>query len=69
MNWRFLLAMMATLAPCQVRADFGTPSGQSANLVCRQAIAAAERAHGIPPHLLAAIARVESGRKDHPPFR
>ena len=64
MNWRILLAMMATLAPCQVRADIGTASAQTANLACRQAIAAAERAHGIPPHLLAAIARVESGRKD-----
>ncbi len=64
MKWRFLLAMMATLAPCQVRADIGMASAQTANLVCRQAIAAAERAHGIPPHLLAAIARVESGRKD-----
>ena len=31
---------------------------------CRQAIAVAERAHGIPTHLLAAIARVESGRRD-----
>jgi soluble lytic murein transglycosylase-like protein len=33
-------------------------------LLCRRAIEAAERAHGIPPHLLAAIARVESGRRD-----
>lgn len=32
--------------------------------VCRQAVAAAERAHGIPAHLLSAIARVESGRLD-----
>jgi hypothetical protein len=32
--------------------------------LCRQAITAAERAHGIPSHLLAAIARVESGRRD-----
>jgi hypothetical protein len=32
--------------------------------MCRRAVAAAERAHGIPTHLLAAIARVESGRKD-----
>lgn len=31
---------------------------------CRVAIAAAERAGGIPPQLLAAIARVESGRYD-----
>jgi len=32
--------------------------------LCRQAITAAERAHGIPAHLLASIARVESGRRD-----
>ena len=31
---------------------------------CRQAIAAAEQAHGIAPGLLGAIARVESGRPD-----
>ncbi len=31
---------------------------------CRPAIEAAERAAAIPPHLLAAIARVESGRRD-----
>lgn len=31
---------------------------------CRAAIAAAERGHGIPPQLLAAIGRVESGRRD-----
>ncbi len=32
--------------------------------LCRQAIAVAERANAIPPHLLAAIGRVESGRRD-----
>ena len=31
---------------------------------CRAATAAAERGHGIPPQLLAAIGRIESGRKD-----
>ena len=31
---------------------------------CRAAIAAAERAHAIPAQLMAAIGRVESGRKD-----
>ncbi len=31
---------------------------------CRQAIAAAERSNGLPPGLLGAIARVESGRRD-----
>lgn len=33
-------------------------------LLCRMAVAASERANGIPAHLLAAIARVESGRRD-----
>ena len=33
-------------------------------LLCRAAVAAAERTGGIPPHLLAAISRVESGRRD-----
>ena len=36
-----------------------SPGGQ-----CRAAIAAAEKAHGIPPQLLSAIGRVESGRYD-----
>ena len=31
---------------------------------CRAAIGAAERTHGIPPQLMAAIGRVESGRRD-----
>ena len=36
----------------------------SPGLQCRQAIAAAERANHLPPHLLAAIGRIESGRRD-----
>jgi soluble lytic murein transglycosylase-like protein len=64
MNWRTLLAMMAILAPCQVRADISAVLAEPGGRACRQAVAAAERAHGIPKHLLAAIARVESGRKD-----
>jgi hypothetical protein len=39
---------------------FATPAGAQ----CRPAIAAAERAEAIPGHLLAAIGRIESGRKD-----
>lgn len=42
----------------------GQNGSQPAGQVCRQAVAAAERAHSIPAHLLAAIARVESGRRD-----
>ena len=63
MNGRIPLAMMALLAPTPGLADFG-PIPQMTNQMCRHAIAAAERAHGIPTHLLAAIARVESGRRD-----
>ena len=33
-------------------------------LLCRSAVAAAERSSGMPAHLLAAISRVESGRRD-----
>ena len=36
----------------------------SPGLQCRQAIAAAERSAHTPPHLLAAIGRIESGRRD-----
>ena len=39
-----------------------SPSAQG--LLCRSAVAAAERGSGIPAHLLAAISRVESGRRD-----
>ena len=64
MNWRIVPALLALLAPFDVLADIGYVPGQATNQLCRQAIAAAERAHGIPAHLLAAIARVESGRRD-----
>src|SRR3978361_1747929 len=64
MNWRIVLALLALLAPFHVSADIGYAPGQATSQLCRQAIAAAERAHGIPSHLLAAIARVESGRRD-----
>ena len=40
------------------------PAAAQQGLACRAAIEAAERERGIPPRLLQAIARVESGRKD-----
>jgi hypothetical protein len=40
------------------------PPGSAQGLLCRQAIGAAERGSGIPPYLLSAISRVESGRRD-----
>src|SRR4051794_36414739 len=41
-----------------------TPTTQSPGEQCRTAIALAEQRHGVPPQLLAAIGRVESGRRD-----
>lgn len=64
MTRRILPALLALVAPSFA---FGgsvpappPPPGQ----LCRHAIDAAERAHGIPAHLLAAVAHVESGRRD-----
>jgi Transglycosylase SLT domain len=64
MNGRTIFFLLASLAPCPVLADTVPLWPPAANQLCRQAITAAERAHGIPSHLLAAIARVESGRRD-----
>jgi hypothetical protein len=50
------LLLLLLLFPLAARAEPG--------LLCRAAIQAAERAAGLPPHLLTAIARVESGRRD-----
>lgn len=57
-----LLCCLAT--PC--RADIGGIPTFFApeSALCRAAIAQAERRAALPPHLLAAIARVESGRRD-----
>jgi soluble lytic murein transglycosylase-like protein len=64
MNGRTILTLLALLTPWEAFAD-GVPLAFVApNAACRGAISAAERAHGIPSHLLAAIARVESGRRD-----
>lgn len=51
-----LLIMPVILSPGTARAEPG--------LLCRAAIQAAEREAGIPAHLLTAIGRVESGRRD-----
>jgi hypothetical protein len=64
MTWRSVPILLALLAPCEARADVTFAVPPPATGLCRQAINAAERAHGIPAHLLAAIARVESGRRD-----
>lgn len=64
MNCRLPLILLALILPVRVHADTQTVTRAMPSQMCRQAITAAERAHGIPPYLLAAIARVESGRKD-----
>lgn len=64
MNWRTIPALLALLAPCQTFGYIGPTPVSAPDQLCRRAIEAAERAHGIPAHLLAAIARVESGRRD-----
>ncbi|HEV7264250.1 MAG TPA: lytic transglycosylase domain-containing protein [Falsiroseomonas sp.] len=51
-----LLLLLLLLLPLPAQAEPGR--------LCRAAIQAAERAAGIPAHLLTAIARVESGRRD-----
>ena len=64
MNWRLIPALLALLAPNLAKADLNLAPQPASSHLCRQAIAVAERAHGIPSQLLAAIARVESGRRD-----
>lgn len=62
---RLGLALAFVVAVCgsaRVEAALAAPFAQG--LLCRSAVAAAERSSGLPPHLLAAISRVESGRRD-----
>jgi hypothetical protein len=59
------LAVAAVLGICgSARAQTNVSLSVSSGLLCRSAVAAAERGNGIPAHLLAAISRVESGRRD-----
>jgi hypothetical protein len=61
-----VLTFLALVVSPPVRADLAQPPvGGPQGLLCRQGIDSAERGSGIPQHLLAAIARVESGRR-HP---
>jgi hypothetical protein len=64
MNGRTLLFLLILLAPCRVLADAAVLPPATGNALCRQAIRTAERAWHIPSHLLAAVARIESGRRD-----
>jgi hypothetical protein len=60
-----LAALLLCLATTAAHADLSaTPPNQPPGLLCRQAISAAAKAHGVPPSLMAAVGRVESGRRD-----
>lgn len=62
-SWPLTMVLLAGLAS-PIHAEPAAVSAGSPGLLCRAAVAAAERANGIPAHLLAAISRVESGRRD-----
>jgi hypothetical protein len=62
---RFCLAVaLALAASAPARAQTIVPAAAAQGLLCRAAVTSAETQYGIPPQLLAAIARVESGRRD-----
>lgn len=58
------LAAGSTTAASATPAPAAPPGTQAPGMLCRSAILAAERAHGIPQGLLLAIGLVESGRTD-----
>lgn len=61
---RLMLPLSLLALPlAHARADFAWPLAQP-GLQCRSAIAFTERGGRIPEHLLAAIGRIESGRRD-----
>jgi hypothetical protein len=60
---RPILVLLSCL-PGTARAEPLLLTGSSPGTQCRAAIAVAERAAAIPPQLMAAIGRVESGRRD-----
>jgi len=62
---RLLPALLLCLAAVAARAEpIPEPPDQAPGLQCRQAIAMAARAHDVPASLMAAVGRVESGRRD-----
>jgi hypothetical protein len=61
---RLLLLLLLCLLAWPARAEPRVFPWQVPGLLCRHAIDLAARAHGVPPGLLAAIGRVESGRRD-----
>src|SRR5690348_1338710 len=61
---RTTLAFLVPFLPAQAAAQLAASPPSQPGLLCRSAIAAVERGTRIPEHLLAAIGRVESGRRD-----
>jgi hypothetical protein len=59
-----LMALLVLVLVGRATATVRVGLEEQPGLLCRQAIAVAEAAHAIPTHLLAAIGRVESGRRD-----
>ena len=59
-----LAIAIAAVIVAPTRAQTIVPATAAQGVLCRSAVAAAERNSGIPAQLLAAIARVESGRRD-----
>lgn len=60
----YFFVIAFSCAPAWAGAVSPGSGAESPSLQCRKAVRAAERGAGIPDHLLAAIARVESGRRD-----
>lgn len=63
MPFRLALVLLALVASPAAGSPVPAP-GPSPSALCRAAIQAAERTHGIPHALLSALGRVESGRRD-----
>jgi hypothetical protein len=63
-RWIIIVALTFCLLTRSAGALPVSPTGASPGEMCRTAIAAAERGHGVPAQLLASIGRVESGRRD-----
>ncbi|MBD0273488.1 MAG: lytic transglycosylase domain-containing protein, partial [Acetobacteraceae bacterium] len=67
---RLVLVLALLTAPAAARADArfaaaaAVPASAEPGQLCRAAVAAVEREAGLPPRLLAAMARVETGRRD-----
>src|SRR5579871_1610813 len=64
MRFSWLPALLLLAVPNVAHAGPVPLPARAQGLLCRAAVANAERSNGIPPHLLAAISRVESGRRD-----